>query len=243
MKKNYTNKIIQLISFVLFSTFFTANAQSTFVIVNDTVKGGVAVTNTAVELKTYIRNINSSPVVYSWKMIYDNLSTLTDWKIAGVCDNNNCWSTNLTNERTSLPIAVGDSSYFKLDIDFLANPDNEVGVFRFNVYNGFDDDTITFIVNEQTVGISESAYTDQSVTLYPNPIKNNLHIIGQLEGVNEVALFDLHGKKIADLYNHTESFNQQHIIADIPSSIQTGIYSVMISGNKGKYTKLVSIVK
>jgi hypothetical protein len=72
------------------------------------------------------------------------------------------------------------------------------------------------------------------ISLYPNPLSNQLHITSK-KIINEVVIFNLIGQKIM-----SHEFNTDKVVLDV-TSLSAGMYNIIIKSEKA--TKTVKIVK
>ena len=90
----------------------------------------------------------------------------------------------------------------------------------------------------------EEEMTAEDISIHPNPITNNANIEFNLINSSNVmvSVFDLLGKKVADLHNG-ELSNGAHTIQFSSADMQQGIYFVKIQMNNQVITKKVLVTK
>ncbi len=93
-----------------------------------------------------------------------------------------------------------------------------------------------------TTGVEESAISEESVFTYPNPARDVVNIIAQLEREANVTaeIYDMLGKKVIALdYGRVSSLDQQVNI----SELNEGIYILRLSADAAIITKKVKVIK
>lgn len=93
-------------------------------------------------------------------------------------------------------------------------------------------DNVPFHINGGKSGIHSSAFT-KSVTVYPNPVKNELSINGLMDAdVYDIKLYDVLGQELKISWEMKENYYQVQIL-DV---LSTGIYVVYVHTNQGTIT-------
>jgi hypothetical protein len=76
----------------------------------------------------------------------------------------------------------------------------------------------------------------EEILLFPNPVKDNLMLMGQLEKAN-IKLYDQHGREV---YSHKNLSGTEHVL-QLPD-LSSGVYSVAIKGMNNEILSIKRIV-
>ena len=176
---------------------------------------------------------------------------LTEWCNDGLVIRNdtiNCVSSNLhrsqgvvSNDNGYLLTSLISYSPVTFSSDVIANCDNPGGSHAvFALYH--NPEWTTPFVPDDTTNISD--YLDKresDIYLYPNPTSGPTSICGYMYDYKNIELYDLQGRKLADLvkaWNPSDAQSMQPIPAFDLSPYPAGTYLVKINFNRG-----VSVVR
>ncbi len=105
--------------------------------------------------------------------------------------------------------------------------------YTFNSYAGHQTDRfIIYFEERQVLGNSDSSL--ESVSLYPNPTQNILHIISPNTDIINVDVYDVRGRKV-----NSVDFNDQATYQIDMSALESAMYFVKINTENGSITKRV----
>jgi hypothetical protein len=176
------------------------------------------------------KNNYSKTIVLSWQQIF--LHIPNGW-IANLCDNGHCYA--------DFPISGTMDSVYNMEYGLMAigiNPDTIKGtaIIKYAVWDvntPTKKDTLTWIISASSLaGIVEIEHKN-TINIFPNPVKNNLNIISNLQTGFTYSINNLSGKEI--LTGHTTS----NSISLSTENVSDGIYSISVSENK----KIISTKK
>jgi hypothetical protein len=90
---------------------------------------------------------------------------------------------------------------------------------------------LAMVLNPSPLGIAENAGNTSDLKLFPNPASENLHLTYTLDKQSSVSikLYDLEGRKVADLLNENLEAGEQSFDAALPSTLGKGIYNLNLS--------------
>ena len=130
--------------------------------------------------------------------------------------NDETWKLNTDNGSSGLYLFVRDAGYFLAD--------REVSIYVTTVdqagQESVPSETLTFRPGSE--GVVETS--QPALSLYPNPVKNVLHLSADLQGRTEVKLFDVNGRTVKHFV--ANSLNEMRINV---SDLQSGVYFVRVS--------------
>ena len=127
-------------------------------------------------------------------------------------------------------LANGTMIYNKAAITF----DFNLPVFTNQTHNMIDD----------ALGIKEIASNYTSISVYPNPVSNNLTINYNLSASSNVSInvFDMLGSRIAEIANDRES-SGQHSIPWNASTVPQGIYLLQFMVDNKIINQKITVMK
>ncbi len=100
-------------------------------------------------------------------------------------------------------------------------------------YESDVEDSMEITISEQILGI-ESFSGAADITIFPNPVVGELFTIRGMEGISELAVFDLNGNQITSMNTQNQS------TLDIRLNVPAGMYIVRLSdGTRFYHTKIV----
>lgn len=88
-------------------------------------------------------------------------------------------------------------------------------------------DSITYFYDYTTIGVYKRQNSMPNITIYPNPVKDELHLQSNLENLS-VEVLNITGQKVAHYSNISKSINLEKLDA--------GVYFVNIYSAKGRTT-------
>ncbi|MDT0294607.1 T9SS type A sorting domain-containing protein [Mesonia ostreae] len=100
-------------------------------------------------------------------------------------------------------------------------------------------------IEDTSLGVSETTFSNQNLKIYPNPVDNILNIKPDMQGAGElsVQLFDIHGRRILQKkFSLQTGLEKQQL--DL-SSLQQATYMLNVQFNRGKqsYRQSYKIIK
>lgn len=221
---------------VLFFTFciLCLNASVKAQFTNpDTVK---AWAGAAPQFNAYITNTTSSNIAVDWKVIATDFPS--DWiSYLSICDNQTCQSNgggSIWNGSSGNSFHSGE--YFpSVSGDFhLVNNFSSVTPGTHWLTVSIKDSatsftkTTTFIINHPTTGVTTVSRSNDDVTLYPNPVVNDVNVIfSQNAGIRNIAIYDVIGKAVS-IFRVTGSSARMDV-ANLP----TGVYFIRLLNEQG----------
>ncbi len=182
------NRLISLLTFCIFWSVATTNAQS-FMVTEDSI---YASSVSPVNCHDSIINISSNTINLTWRRIANNIPG--SWSSA-ICDPNQCHSP-MTSTETFL-LSPGEGDLF--DVDFLA-PDSGFGTVIVEIFETMDSantvQTVVFQANALPVIIGVFPEDPISeINVYPNPPISHLYIdLKQTTGICTLGLYDALGR-------------------------------------------------
>ncbi len=117
-------------------------------------------------------------------------------------------------------VIPGATDYF-----YLATQSGNYHVISFDA-NGCNVEAAIFNV----LTTVQFAVSDLEITVYPNPVRNNLTIRNGQSAINAVAIFNVLGEKVLDI--QSEFKNQKSEMSVDVSGLPSGIYSIEISSSE-----------
>lgn len=121
-----------------------------------------------------------------------------------------------------------DDTWTELTVNFTAHNGSDqyiaIRVLRGSSFSNFYLDTFTYQI-DPTLSTGDFEF-ENSVTIYPNPTKNRLHISGN--DIDAIEIFNINGKRIL-----TQKTNTEHVNV---SSLESGMYFINITNFEGATT-------
>lgn len=197
-----------------------ASAQSFTLEGGDTVKANGT---GAIHIDNLIKNNTASSLTLSW--IVTNSSVPTGWEFDGMCDNNTCYTSLsyiTSNPQTTAAIAAGAKiSQFYASFDATNASNGSTAFITAKITDPASPNNpkyATFIATKSATGVVSVIKSDDEVTLYPNPARNNLNVVfNENAGVKTIAVYNLIGKPVSTF--RVSGASAQLDISDIPSGV------------------------
>lgn len=176
--------------------------------------------------QVYIKNEAESPIDLSWRIIENTMPE--EWTVT-LCDNVACYGILPANANMD-PIAVGDSSLFKIDVH--PGTTNGHGILRFLINEtGTPTPYKEHIFDVSTLTTDTKDLFEGAVSVFPNPTTELVNIKNTLSNELSAQLMDLSGK----LLNSTivaSGDQHQWILSDLAKGtyylrLQTGHHAVI----------------
>jgi hypothetical protein len=189
-----------LLALLSLGSAVAVNAQS-FTTEADTVYATYA-GNSDVNIYNKITNTTGSPFTITWHRVDDNIPA--SWKNSpsffGVCDNYNCYSTNLIfngTSHTSNAYAPGAAGDFHVQLNASGGVSGTYYI-TINLDGGGTSKNITFMLNKFPTSVSNVPSKNTDVSLYPNPARGTLNVnFDENAGVKTIAVYNLIGKEVS----------------------------------------------
>lgn len=221
-----------------------ANAQS-FTTPHDTIN--FTYSSGFVDIHNDITVPGMSNVPISWKVIAENFSSDPTWvadqNTINVCDNYQCYTNNnndLLNGTLYTTTYLADSTeVFKASFNLAgANAGTHFVTIRiYNTTTPTDDDTVTFIVNKWPTTAGTVAKNNESISLYPNPVRDEVNVVFNNLEVKNIAVYNAIGKNM--IVYRTAGTSAKLDISKFPG----GVYFLRMSDSKGNVVATKRITK
>lgn len=193
-------------------------AQSYSLVPNDSIN----ITGMMEDLQTLSiqqQNNSTDTLQLKWKKVSESVPAL--WE-ASVCDNQVCY-TSLVDSGSMNPIYPADYGFLLLHITPHVN--YGTAVIRYEVWDintPLLRDTLTYILTvNNTSGIAE-AESKNAFSIFPNPAKENINILSNLQTGFRFLITDVSGKEIQNGISKTNT------ISVSTENLQNGVYTVSI---------------
>lgn len=173
----------------------------------------------------------TSPVNIQWRVVASNFPA--DWKEkTGICDALNCYSSTPvfagTNYTCLYNPGMGD---FHLQIDQATTTSTGTYYTKVklnNAANPNDTVNVVFVASKFPTAVNDVNGAN-SVTMYPNPAVNELHVkYNALAGVRNVEIYSIIGKKMS--VNKVTGIDNTVVNLE---NIPTGIYFLRLTNTSG----------
>jgi hypothetical protein len=142
-------------------------------------------------------------------------------------------------------LGLSNSALVVLASGFLS-PENNSNGAEFGLYvalpSGGELVALPVYTAETVTNINEILLSDQNFAVYPNPVQNQLNIDIQMENAEniQVELYDILGKKVADLSPVNRSYNDLTIRYDV-GNLDKGLYFISVTDGNSRVTKKIQI--
>lgn len=184
-------------------------------------------------LTIFQSNISGDSILLQWEKVSETVPA--NWE-ASVCDNRVCY-TELVDSGIMNPIAPATSAYLLAHVT--AHVNYGTAVIRYAVWDAaypLQRDTLTFIVVVNAISrITESEH-ENTFSIFPNPVVNDLHIVSNLPTGFIFSVADLSGKEV---YAGTSNANSISLSSE---KFSKGEYIVSFS-DKGKNIQQLKFIK
>jgi hypothetical protein len=172
-------------------------------------------------------NTSNEQLVLAWREISVNMP---DYWEAAVCDNKICYA-GLEDSGTMNGIGPSESSFLLLHITPHVNDGQ--AVVRYSVWDmdaPLKQDTLTFILNVKKLSVVSKVSSNEAVILFPNPVRDELHIMTDSTVHFKYSVFDMNGRSLIDgSSEYGRVFSTQ--------SLAKGIYYITIVTDNFTITK------
>ena len=223
MEKHYLKSLVILAFLAIICQLSIAQTHS----YNTTTLTATAPYDYYSDFKIFITNLQpSDSLSITWQRISNTLPSAWDYSI---CDFGSCFI-GIPNGNTMSKIPPGATEYFKLSI----NPANNAGsgmveLLVYETGNQGNADTLTYSITSTPTGISINSVTENQITIFPNPAKDNLNVkLDSYSSINSVAIFNVIGKKIMDVSVSKNAINKISL-----NEIPAGIYFIQYVNENG----------
>lgn len=169
---------------------FTLSADAS----NDTLRNTSSISYT---FGNTVTNTHVDSIYIIWNVDLANTSIPSGW-IVSACDNYTCpaWSGNSHN---SAKIGPGSTGTWTVDIDPSGGGMGTGWVTeKLADNNAQTNKTSVYILTKSSTGITTVIHSNEDVTLYPNPARNEVNVIfDESMGIRSVAICNLIGKPVS----------------------------------------------
>ncbi len=221
-----------------------ASAQSFTIEPNDTIsanttgQGNISggVFENTLNLHANVRNNTGSAYKLYWTLLSDSTESPAGWVLTGICDNIMCRSPYSDfyyhNEQETFDVQPNQTCLMEARIYCPVSSANGTGVMRVKIrtFDNSQVDTLVFIVNKNSTGVSAIAVDDSRVAVYPNPAENGLTVYADksLNPAN-IAIYNIAGaQQFATPVTKGKDITTVNI-----NSLAKGIYMVRITDATG----------
>lgn len=171
-----------------------AKSQDFIVLPQDTVRGQVS-ENGFLKLLMYFQNTSGSAYTTEWEVT--NSSVNANWDIS-LCDNINCWFSVPTGMKTSSSVNVGDSMFFKFEVEpytYMGNGFLDIDIWTTG--NSENKTSVRFEVSAVPIGILDPE-VERPLEIYSVPGQESVSIVvpKELRGALDLKVMDLKGTLI-----------------------------------------------
>lgn len=206
----------------------SAVAQS-FTLAHDTTS---AFTGSTVDVHNTITNVTGNSINMTWRIVTSATTLAPGWLVSGVCDNNSCypWAGDVSNGNAlSCSISGMSSMDGKVQYDATAAANGTVSWVTIRYTEGTSSKFATFIATKVPTGINTVVKSDDNVVLYPNPAKDDLNVVFDMDAdVKNIAVYNLIGKAVS-IYKVNGNSAKLNV-----SNIPSGIYFVRLLDGQGR---------
>lgn len=204
------------------------NAQSFSVETTDTTFTGLAI---QYDFGGYIDllNLSNEELELKWKRTENNLPE--GWECS-ICDPTSCKPPEADSSSFTLPIS-GVTNH--INIHFYPNGVEGIGTTKIKVEDPNNSDVfylLSFTGDTRTIGVDE--IESLSISLYPNPVKDLLHVQSSKECNMELRIYDLRGSLV-----YSETSNSS-FTADL-SHFKSGLYMVELISDQDYFTESILV--
>lgn len=172
-----------------------------------------------VDCAIHFKNLKKTAIVFSYEKV--SVDYPTAWDVS-FCDNRNCYATFLNNDTMA---KVAPNAEASLKITVFPNGKADTAVVKYAIWdfdNPSDRDTIIWNIYVRWGANTQSWIVDLA-TVYPNPVKDVLTVIGVVSSKGQ--LVDAKGSFV-------KSVNLEQGRLDV-SDLSTGVYSLMLETPQG----------
>ncbi len=230
-------------TYFAFLTFCTisASAQMVTFAPNDTVNTTLAIPGATdqIEATMTVTNPASTTKNIRWTLMEANLQS--GWTDLQICDPQHCWVEDTVGSSHSFNLTAGGSGLFKTD--FITNCIAGPAKIRMKTWETADSANtvqyITFIFDLSGCATSVSDFKTENIRFYPNPVKEELKIIG-VSGLRNLRadVYNVIGSKVLSKSFENNGTTETEIGAE---GLDQGVYFVkLFSNNKLIATKKFS---
>ena len=168
-------------------------------------------------------------LLYIWKVSGQNLPA--DWINDGfsLCDGSNCYDTLALTQSHTDTVRANKPAEIQLHVRPGTSNVTYYLTLKLRDVGNTTTKYITFLFNKWPTGVANISKTDESVTVYPNPARENVNVIFD-ENLNakSVAVYNLIGKVVC--YYRTAGNSAAIDLSDVPS----GIYFLRLMNAQGE---------
>jgi hypothetical protein len=185
-----------------------------------------------VSIHNDISNTTSSDATYEWKIV--SSSYPSGWSFAGVCDNNQCYTSNdVLNgaAKTTNTVGANSSMLFKAVFTESGTANGSQAWVRTNIYptgDPFSARNVTFIMTKSSTTGVKTVVSDDDIVVFPNPARSSVNVVYDDNlGVKNIGVYNLIGKMVS-IYK-VNSTSAKLDVENLPS----GIYFLRLFNAQG----------
>jgi hypothetical protein len=219
-----------ILAILAFSCFLNGTVfGQAFTTAHDTVSASTSA-NVLMGIHNTVISTSTTVFPYSWRVTSHNLPQ--DWVNAdfSLCDGTSCYDTAVLHHSTQIDSVSATRSP---DLQLHVKPGTSNGTYYVSLQLKDVANTttknITFLFNKWPTGIQSIVKTDDNVTLYPNPARENVNVVFD-ESLNakSVAVYNLIGKVVS--YYRVSGNSAAIDLSDAPA----GIYFLRLINAQGE---------
>ncbi len=235
-------KRILLGLFTLTAVTFGANAQ-VFTTPHDTVN--FTYSSGIIDVHNDITVPGAGNVSLTWSVVAENFSADNTWKTdngISICDNSNCYTNigqGILGGNTYTTTYYADSTdIFKATFNLAgANPGIRYVTINIKDDNSSYNKNITFMVSKWATGVNSVSKNSDDITLYPNPVRDEVNVVFNGMDVKNIAVYNVIGKNM--IVYRTSGSSAKLDISKFPG----GVYFLRMSDAKGAIVATKRITK
>lgn len=222
----------------------TASAQMITFSPNDTIHSNLVIANGTDQMEATLTVANPAATTKNIRWTLMEASLQTGWTDLQICDPQHCWVEDTVGSTHSFNLTAGGSGIFK--VDFISNCIPGPGKVRLKTWEIADSAntiqyiTFTFDLTASSNCVSGVAdFKVDNVRFYPNPVKEDLKIMG-VAGIKNMRadIFNVIGTKVLSKTFENNGTSETEVSAE---SLDQGVYFVKLySNNKLIATKKFS---
>lgn len=187
-----------------------------------------------------ITNTGTTDLDFTWELLLKD--TLTDCEF-DLCNSGICFN-NLPDYGIMPTITPGAQGHLKLHM--FSGQTNGINTIKYVLKNATlaSSDTLTFIINVGTsTGLKNYHEASINAIIYPNPTSNETDVLIGLVDQSDVAVTVMNN--VGQLvYQNTETLNAGSNTLKIDArNYVSGLYTIVITSEKGSVTKKLSVSK
>jgi hypothetical protein len=200
------------------------------------VNAGISADTFEARGKAMFKNTSNSTKRFAWKRTI--VAMTSGWQ-ALVCDAKGCW--NAQNSESSEQIDVAPNSTSILDVNIRPNHTAGSATIEVKVYEiGNEANAVTgrYLFTTTTTATRESAKSNASVRIFPNPATDFFSIQDDYDVVERVVVYNMIGRVMKN-YSTNSNNGNKYTMTDLPE----GLYVIRLLNSRGGTVKTIRLNK